>query len=69
MPDPRPRYRLVVQAQPDDVPAIVRLRRWLKAGLRSYGLRCTDAREIRPGDDQGDDSTTPTTITEEDLDR
>lgn len=62
----RPRFRLVVQALDDPVPAIVRLRRWLKTGLRSFGLRCTDAVQV-----EGDDSTTTTTTTttDEDLDR
>jgi hypothetical protein len=37
-------------ALPDDVPPVVRLRKFLKAALRSYRLRCTSARrERRPG--------------------
>jgi hypothetical protein len=44
------RFQLTVEAVPGwgDVPAIIRLRRFLKAALRSYGLRCTEAREITP---------------------
>ena len=36
------RFALVLQAvpEPGDVPAIIRLRRFLKAALRSYRLRC-----------------------------
>jgi hypothetical protein len=34
-------FTLVIEALADDeTPALVRLRRWLKAGLRTYGLRC-----------------------------
>jgi hypothetical protein len=37
------RYALTLQALPDvaGVPPIIRLRRFLKAALRSYGLKCT----------------------------
>jgi hypothetical protein len=35
--------RLTIRALPDaEVPAAVRLRRWLKLGLRSFRLRCTE---------------------------
>jgi hypothetical protein len=45
----RPTFALTVQAVPgSDVPAIIRLRRFLKMALRSYGLKCTEAREITP---------------------
>jgi hypothetical protein len=38
----RERYRLTLEALPDGgAPPIIRLRRFLKAALRSYGLRCT----------------------------
>jgi hypothetical protein len=40
-----PRYRIVVEALPDDVPEPVRLRRWLKLGLRAFGFRCLDCTE------------------------
>ncbi|GIW82602.1 MAG: hypothetical protein KatS3mg105_4409 [Gemmatales bacterium] len=39
-------YRLTFQAQPDDVPAVVRLRRLLKLALRVFGFRCVSAEEI-----------------------
>jgi hypothetical protein len=29
---------LRIRVKPDDVPGAIRVRRWLKAGLRSYGL-------------------------------
>jgi hypothetical protein len=48
----RPRFALTLQALPNwgegDVPPIIRLRRFLKAALRSYGLRCTEIRETPP---------------------
>jgi len=44
------RYVLTIQSLPDEVPAIVRLRRVLKAVLRSHRFRCI---EIRPAGDQG----------------
>jgi len=36
------RYTVLVCAlpDPDGAPAIVRFRRWLKSGLRAFGLRC-----------------------------
>lgn len=46
-PSPRPTYALTLEAVPGgDVPATIRLKRFLKAALRGYGLRCTEAREI-----------------------
>jgi hypothetical protein len=33
-------------------PAIVRLRRLLKAALRGYGFRCTDCRPVTPTNNQ-----------------
>jgi hypothetical protein len=44
-------YTVVVQPinAPGTAPAVVRLRRWLKSGLRGYGLRCTS---VVQGDDQ-----------------
>jgi hypothetical protein len=49
------RFAIVLQATTDrdDVPAIIRLRRFLKMALRSYGLRCV---EIKPADEQMDDT-------------
>ena len=37
------RYTLEIQALPDDVPAVVRLRRVLKSLLRGYRFRCLSA--------------------------
>jgi hypothetical protein len=43
----RERYRLDLEAMPDGgAPAVIRLKRFLKAALRSYGLRCTAAIEL-----------------------
>lgn len=36
--------------EPGSAPVIVRLRKFLKAALRSYQLRCVSAREARPGE-------------------
>ncbi len=44
---PRERYRLDLVARPDaGAPAVIRLKRVLKALVRSYGLRCTAAVEL-----------------------
>jgi hypothetical protein len=45
---PRERYQLTLEALPDSAPAVIRLRRFLKAALRAYGLRCTSAVELHP---------------------
>jgi hypothetical protein len=43
----RERYRLDLEALPDGgAPAVIRLRRWLKTGLRAFGLRCTAAVQL-----------------------
>ena len=48
----KPTFALTLQAVPgSDVPAIIRLRRFLKAALRGYGLRCIRAEEIHPETD------------------
>ena len=46
----KPTFALTLEALPswDKAPAINRLRRFLKMALRSYGLKCTEAREITP---------------------
>ena len=46
----KPTFALTLQAVPGwgNVPATIRLKRFLKAALRGYGLRCTEAREIIP---------------------
>jgi hypothetical protein len=51
--EPKPTYRLTLQAEPGEVPAIVRLRRFLKAALRTYGLRATEVAEIPANLDNG----------------
>lgn len=33
-------YRVDLRALPSDIPEAIRLRRFLKAALRSYGFRC-----------------------------
>jgi hypothetical protein len=46
LPTGKPTFALTLQAVPgSDVPPIIRLRRFLKAALRSYGLRCVECRE------------------------
>jgi hypothetical protein len=42
----RSRYRIVIEAQPGTVPAIHRLRSWLKSGLRAFGLVAVSAVEV-----------------------
>lgn len=42
----RPRFRLVLVALDSPIPATARLRRFLKAALRAYRLRCTSVEEI-----------------------
>lgn len=46
------RFALVRQAVPDPggAPAIIRLRRFLKMALRSYGLRCTRCEPVQAAD-------------------
>lgn len=41
-----PAYRLTFRAEGDGPPAILRVRRLLKAALRGYGLRCEAVEEI-----------------------
>jgi hypothetical protein len=46
---PRERYRIDLESIPDfGAPPIIRLRRFLKAALRAYGLKCTSAVELHP---------------------
>jgi hypothetical protein len=44
------RFALVLQAMPDPsgAPAIIRLRRFLKMALRSYGMKCIRCEAIEP---------------------
>ncbi len=48
MPNGRERFLVELEALPHSAPAVNRLRRFLKAALRMYGLRCTDVREVKP---------------------
>jgi hypothetical protein len=41
-------FTVTVRARPSDVPPHVRLRRWLKCGLRSFELEVQDYRETTP---------------------
>jgi hypothetical protein len=41
------RYLVELRAEGAGPPAAIRLRRWLKACLRSYGLRCVSVEEVR----------------------
>jgi hypothetical protein len=38
-----------VRAKPDPVPAAVRLRRWLKLGLRGFGMRAVAVEKLPAG--------------------
>jgi hypothetical protein len=41
------RFVVELVAQPDgDAPAVIRLRHFLKAALRAWGLRCTGVRQV-----------------------
>ena len=49
MKEEKPTFALTLEAVPgSDVPAAIRLKRFLKSALRAYGLRCTRAEEIHP---------------------
>lgn len=62
----RPRFVLTLEVLPAEgmggvnVPAEVRLRRLLKAMLRSYGLRCIKVAPLRAADDESDQATEAT---------
>jgi hypothetical protein len=45
-PPPQAVYTVTLQPTGDGPPPIVRLRKLLKAALRSYGLRCVECREV-----------------------
>ncbi len=45
---PNQEFRVVVRAVGADGPAIIRLRRWLKQGLRSWGLVAVSVEEMKP---------------------
>ena len=44
----RPRYVITLEPLPDAVPAMVRLRKYLKLALRSFRLKCIEAVEQKP---------------------
>jgi hypothetical protein len=46
LPEPQ-RYRLILEAAPDSVPAVDRLRRLLKRLGRAYGFRLVDIAGLR----------------------
>jgi hypothetical protein len=53
----REQYTITLRAEPGfDVPAVVRLRKFLKEALRGWGLRCVEAREVGGDDVQQDGS-------------
>jgi len=45
------RYHVTLRPEPGNwrTPAIVRLRKFLKAAVRQWGLRCTECREVKEG--------------------
>lgn len=55
----KPTFALTLEALPswDGPPAIIRLRKFLKAALRSYGLKCIECREAERHDAPQDNST------------
>jgi hypothetical protein len=44
--EPRPRYCLILEALPSEIPEAVRLRSALKTQLRAFGLRCLSHEEL-----------------------
>jgi hypothetical protein len=52
------RFELTLESAPGwSVPAIVRLRKALKALLRGYGLKCVDLAEVLPTEPRDDQPT------------
>lgn len=47
-----PRYHLTLEAQPEAVPAVIRLRRLLKVALRGFGLKCVAVAEVAGEDNR-----------------
>ncbi|MBV9126337.1 MAG: hypothetical protein JO112_23560 [Planctomycetes bacterium] len=43
-----PEYLVRLKALPGPVPGPIRLRKFLKAALRSFGLKCLDVSEVPP---------------------
>lgn len=50
----RPRFQLLIESLPSDVPTVNRLRRLLKAMLRGYSMRCIECKEVKAEDAAGD---------------
>jgi hypothetical protein len=50
----QPVFRVLLRAQPGEIPATIRLKRFLKLALRAFGLRCVSCEEIQanPGTTQ-----------------
>jgi hypothetical protein len=44
--------RLIIKPLPDEVPAAIGIRRWLKQGLRAFGLKCVSVEEVPNGSPQ-----------------
>ena len=57
-PKGKPAFALTLQAVSGwgDVPATIRLKRFLKAALRSYGLKCIECREAERRDEPEEDA-------------
>ena len=53
------RFIIELQAAPGGIPAIVRLRKFLKMALRSYGLKCIAIRESKPTTDKTTEGSNP----------
>jgi hypothetical protein len=53
MPEPRREFVIRLQAAPSAIPALIRLKRFLKAALRAYGLKAVSAVEVDAGASPG----------------
>jgi hypothetical protein len=53
------RYRITVEAQPSAYPPESNLKRWLKAGLRTFALKVLDYEEITPAGPPGQPPAAP----------
>ena len=50
----RPRYRLLIESLASSVPNVIRLRQWLKVGLRAFRFKVVsleEVKEIQHGED------------------
>lgn len=59
----RDRFELILEAQPHELPTVIRLRAALKRLLRQFGLRCVALQPQRAVPERGDD-TGPVAIAE-----